>query len=77
MNTYRPVCEDKGGFLNQKKHMTDKDKKLIEKALQYGFTGWGEVLDLAEQADTDEARNELHSIAMSLYHREEAAAGCL
>lgn len=57
--------------------MTDKDKKLIEKARRTHYIDWHLVCDMEEQADTEEAREILHRIACSLYHREEYYVGLL
>ena len=58
-------------------NMTDKDKKLIAKAEELGYTQWDKAFDMAEQADTEEAREKLRRIAITLHHREEYSAGCL
>jgi len=52
--------------------MTERDKALIEKARnQY----WAEIEP--DEADTEEARQILHRIAVDGYHREEYQAGLL
>ena len=56
----------------QKWQMTERDKALIEKARnQY----WAEIEP--DEADTEEARQILHRIAVDGYHREEYQAGLL
>lgn len=57
--------------------MTEKDKELIEKASKMHYTEWSEVSDMEEQAESEEAKAKLHSIATTLYHREEYHAGLL
>lgn len=55
--------------------MTDKDKGLIAEAKKLHFSCWGEAFDLAEQADTEQARRVLKDIGIALYHKEESHAG--
>lgn len=55
--------------------MTEKDKQLIEKALELGPFSFDEAFALAEKADTPEARKRLEDIGKSLHHRSEAIAG--
>lgn len=58
--------------------MTEKDKKLIEEAYELvrkSSDGW--IFIDENEADTEEARDKLHTIAMVAYHREEYSAGCL
>ena len=69
----RPVREDMGGF----SIMTDKDSKLIEKAEDVPVAEWPEVLDMAKEADTEEARRRLKQIAMRMMHIEEHSIGNL
>lgn len=71
----RSVCEDRAVIYH--KTMTEKDKKIIDEANRIGYTDWGQVLDLAEKADTEEAREELRRIAIAKHHKEEASAGLL
>ena len=52
--------------------MTEKDKALIEKAKR---SYWAEIEP--DEADTVEARDILHRIAVDGYHREEFKAGML
>jgi hypothetical protein len=54
--------------------MTQKDLGLIEQARKATSIEWGSVFALADQADTEEAFEELTSIARALYHKEEAFA---
>jgi len=55
--------------------MTEKDKKLIEEAEKLSYSDWFLVRE--DEADTEEAREILHSIASRLYHTEEYYCGCL
>lgn len=57
--------------------MTEKDRQLIARAEQLPYTQWYIADDLAEQADTPEARQRLRDIAKYLNHREEYHAGSL
>lgn len=57
--------------------MTDKDKELISKAERLNYIDWYRAEDMANEADTDEAKIELHHIAMDLYHLEEYYADIL
>ena len=52
--------------------MSEKDKQLIAKAQAMPFYQWDLISNLKEQCDSEEARNILHSIMVSNYHREEA-----
>lgn len=51
--------------------MTDKDKKLVEKARKISYTEWGYIDSLIEEADTEEAKRLLHSIQGYKYRIEE------
>lgn len=62
---------------NAENNLTDKDKKLIERAKRVGIFDWDQVQIMETQADTEEARRRLHDIAMELHHAEEYMAGCL
>ena len=55
--------------------MTEKDLKLIEKANAVNYSEW--YLIDENEADTPEAKEELHRIASHKYHTEEYFAGCL
>lgn len=55
--------------------MTDNDLQLLKLAEGMSYTEWGQVLDFAEKADTDEAKQSLRQIAIRLYHCEEALCG--
>lgn len=57
--------------------MTEKDLKLIEEANTYDYTQFHKVIELEERAESEEAREKLHSIACRLYHTEEYYCGCL
>ena len=57
--------------------MTEKDKKLIEEAYELVKRSDGWIFIDENEADTEEARDKLHTIAMVAYHREEYSAGCL
>ena len=49
--------------------MTEKDKKLIEKAWSVPYVEWYKIKE--EEADTEEGREKLHTIMMVKYHQEE------
>ena len=57
--------------------MTKKDKKLIKKANEYCAIQWFKVDELIEQAESEEAKNELRTISSRLYHQEEYFEGLL
>ena len=57
--------------------MTEKDKALIEQAMRIHYTSWYMIESLEEQAETQEARERLKTIAVHKYHLEEASEGCL
>lgn len=57
--------------------MTEKDKKLIEKAWETDYIEWSSIDELMEQADTEEAKEKLKSIRSFKYHQEEAFAGTI
>ena len=49
--------------------MTTKDKELIERANKLHYTEWNMINE--DEAETPEAKEILHRIMMTLYHREE------
>lgn len=56
------------------------DKELEQKALEYqsrGYTWWSCVADLIDEAVSKATKEFIHSIAVSMYHREEAACGMI
>ncbi|MCI9284354.1 MAG: hypothetical protein HFJ91_00760 [Muribaculaceae bacterium] len=55
--------------------MTEKDKELIEQARRLHYIDWGVALDLADIADTKEAKDILTRIAIHLHHVEEFYSG--
>lgn len=57
--------------------MTDKDKMLIEKAREVSYIDWYTIDELIEQAESNEAKEWLHSIKSSKHHTEEYHAGIL
>lgn len=57
--------------------MTEKDKKLIEQGEDLSYTEWEKAFDLAEEADSDEAKKRLIRIGRDLNHKEEYYAGSL
>ena len=57
--------------------MTEKDFELIERAKNIPYTHWYDIEDLEKEADTEEAREQLHSILSYKYHTEEYYAGCI
>lgn len=58
-----------------KETMTQHDEELIAKALDMPYIRWYEVDE--DAADSKPGWEMLHSIASSLYHREEASIGDL
>lgn len=59
------------------KTMTDKDKQLIEAAKEVPYTEWERVYFMEQEAESEEARQELHHICNWLAHMEEYHAGLL
>lgn len=57
--------------------MTDHDKELIDEARYYPPSYWGDIDELIEQADTEEAKEKLRRIQISLYHADEYRSGML
>lgn len=61
--------------------MTEKDKELIEKAKlidkNEGCVDWYKVVDLEKEAESEEAKQFLHDMAVHMYHMEEYNAGLL
>ena len=57
--------------------MTTKDRALVKRASALSWHDWPLVADMEEQAESAEARQMLHSIAVAGYHREEASAGMI
>lgn len=57
--------------------MTEQDKKLIAKAEALPYTEWDSIAILKEECESEEAREQLHSIMVSKYHRDEYLHGCL
>lgn len=57
--------------------MTEKDRELIKKAWEIDYIYWGYIDELMEQADTEEAKEQLKSIRSFKYHQEEAFAGTI
>ena len=57
--------------------MTDKDNKLIEQAKRLHSTQWDVAYLLAEQADTETAREFITSIGSLLSRKCEERAGLL
>lgn len=51
--------------------MTEKDKKLIKKAWDISSSEWYKVGYLIEEADTQEAKEELVTIRNAKYHEDE------
>lgn len=56
---------------------TEHDQKLIEQARQMSIHAWPEIDKLIEQAETNDAKQELLSIQKCKYHREEYKCGVL
>lgn len=57
--------------------MTKKDLQLIEQARETHFSQWILIADLILQAETEEAKRELHFIESSKYHADEYFSGLL
>lgn len=58
--------------------MTENDKSLVAEARRIYKTGhWSSVSELEEKAETKTARKIIHSIAVRMYHNEEAACGII
>mgnify|MGYP003523989098 FL=1 len=58
--------------------MTENDKLLIAEARRIYKTGhWSSVSALEDKAETKTARKIIHSIAVRMYHDEEAACGII
>lgn len=55
--------------------MTKKDLELIEKANH--TLDFNKLYDYANEAETEEAREKIHDIAIYAYHLEEYNAGLL
>ena len=51
--------------------MTNKDLELIKRTNKLKNIEWGLAWDIAEQADTQEAKEWIISIGKSLFHKEE------
>lgn len=60
-------------FVQEK--MNEHDKKMVDKARSLHYLDWSEVKEC--DAETVEGYQTLHRIASKLYHKEEAANGCL
>lgn len=58
-------------------NMTDHDRQLIAQAEALSYSMWPQIDDMAGQADSDEAREQLHDIAVRKYHYEEYSSGIL
>lgn len=58
--------------------MTQNDKSLVAEARRISKTGhWSSVSALEDKAETKTARKMIHSIAVRMYHNEEAACGII
>lgn len=58
--------------------MTQNDKSLIAEARRIYKNGhWSSVSALEGKAETKTARKMIHSIAVRMYHNEEAACGII
>lgn len=57
--------------------MTANDKALIEKARKLNCIHWAEADVMAEQADTEKAKQELKEISKHLYRKEEFYSGLI
>lgn len=59
-------------FNQQYNHLPEQDQKLIEQA---GHQRWEEIDE--DAAETEEARQVLHDIAIRKYHRDEYCQGII
>lgn len=58
--------------------MTQNDKSLVAEARRIYKTGhWSSVSALEDKAETKTAKKMIHSIAVRMYHDEEAACGII
>ena len=58
--------------------MTENDKSLVAEARRMMRTfNWAAISELEEKAETKTARKMIHSIAVRMYHNEEAACGII
>ena len=58
--------------------MTQNDKLLIAEAQRLMRTfNWSAISELEEKAETKTARKMIHSMAVRMYHNEEAACGII
>jgi len=59
------------------RNISDKDKKLLQKAWELSYTKWYLIDRLIEMADSEETRESLRAIQSSKYRKEEYSAGVL
>ena len=58
--------------------MTQNDKSLVAEAQRiYKTEHWSSVSALEDKAETKTAKKMIHSIAVRMYHNEEAACGII
>ena len=58
--------------------MTQNDKLLIAEAQRMMRTfNWSAISELEEKAETKTAKKMIHSMAVRMYHNEEAACGII
>lgn len=58
--------------------MTKNDKSLVTEARRMMRTfNWSVISELEDKAETKTARKMIHSIAVRMYHNEEAACGII
>lgn len=58
--------------------MTQNDKLLIAEARRMMRTfNWSAIAELEEKAESKTAKKMIHSIAVRMYHNEEAACGII
>ena len=58
--------------------MTENDKSLVAEAQRMMRTfNWSAISELEEKAETKTARKMIHSMAVRMYHNEEAACGVI
>lgn len=57
--------------------MTENDRHLIKEAERLCCGDWDVALEMAEKAESEEAREILLCIGHNLYHREEFLSGTI
>lgn len=57
--------------------ITQNDKELLDKAHDLDYVDWSLPLAWIDNADSEDTKEKLKTIAVKLYRREEEAAGLL